>query len=103
MAHKRTFTLPASQVRPSDRNFAGADPHHVKPMRRAKKPGVATDRRIGNATSQGTYNGAEVCMPALRTGADDALQVPSRINDRLYFRDGRVTDLHGQPLQPHHE
>lgn len=98
---KRTHTLPISQVRPSDRNFAGADPHHVRPARRFKKPSGSVATRIGNATTQATYNGAEVCMPALRAGADDALQVPSRVGDRLHFRDGRVTDLHGQPVQPH--
>ena len=96
----RTFTLPAAQVRPADfnqGNWQAGVPY------KKKKPQKATAIRIGNATTKSTYNGAEVCMPALRTGADDALQVPSRINDRLYFRDGRVTDLHGQPLQPHHE
>ena len=89
----QTHTLPAAQVRSSEATHA-----LIQQRRRFKKVSVATERRIGNATTQATYNGAEVCMPALRAGADDALQVPSRVGDRLHFRDGRVTDLHGQPI-----
>lgn len=92
----RTHTLPAAQVRPSEATHA-----LIQQRRRFKKPRVATAIRVTNTTTTGLYNGAEVCMPALRAGADDALQVPSRVGDRLHFRDGRVTDLHGQPVQPH--
>ena len=33
-----------------------------------------------------------------RPGAQDALAHPSRIGDRLHYRDGRVTDLKGTPI-----
>lgn len=70
-------------------------------VRRARQKARASNEvptRISNSSAKGHYNGAEVCMPALRKGADDALQVPSRVGDRLHFRDGRVTDLQGQPI-----
>ena len=37
-------------------------------------------------------------LPIYRTGAQDALAHPSRIGDRLHYRDGRVTDLRGNPI-----
>ena len=47
------------------------------------------------------YNPAkDMLAPAARPGADDGLQIPSRVNDRLYFRDGRCTDLAGKPIKP---
>jgi len=69
-------------------------------IRRARQARASHEvpTRISNSSAKGHYKGEEVCMPALRTGADDALAVPSRINDRLYYRDGRVTDLQGQPI-----
>lgn len=91
----KTHTLPAAQLRPSEATTL------KRIWRDRSRPTTATSRAICNANVRETYTGAEVCMPAMRSGADDALQVPSRINDRLYFRDGRVTDLQGQPVQPH--
>jgi hypothetical protein len=38
----------------------------------------------------GTYDGAELRKSVERPGADDHLQYPSRMNDRLHYRDGRV-------------
>lgn len=35
---------------------------------------------------------------ASRPGRDDALLCPSRRGNRLYYRDGRVTDMEGRPL-----
>lgn len=34
----------------------------------------------------------------MRPGAGDALRLPSRRGDRLHYRDGRVTDLAGNPI-----
>lgn len=40
------------------------------------------------------YNPAtDLCAPAARPGAEDALAIPSRINNRLHYRDGRVVDM----------
>ena len=36
--------------------------------------------------------------PVERPGAAQAQQHPSRRGDRLYYADGRVTDLHGTPI-----
>lgn len=87
---QRTHRLPAAQHRQSE-----ARQLITQQREQLKAAKLASARRVGNATTTATYNGAEVCMPALRAGADDALQVPSRVNDRLYYRDGRVTDLQG--------
>lgn len=35
----------------------------------------------------------------LRPNSEDALQYPSRVGQRLYYRDGRITDLSGNPLK----
>jgi len=94
---KRTHTLPSAQLRPSEATNA-----LIQQRRRFKKPHVATGIRVSNATTKATYNGAEVCMPALRKGADDALQVPSRVGDFLHYRDGRVVPFPPQFSQPIH-
>ena len=40
------------------------------------------------------YNPAtDLSAPAARPGAEDALAIPSRINNRLHYRDGRVVDM----------
>jgi hypothetical protein len=41
---------------------------------------------------------ADLAPPPRRPGADDALQQPSRIGNRLHYRDGRVTNLAGMPV-----
>lgn len=35
----------------------------------------------------------------LLPGAEDALRYPSRTGNRLHYRDGRVTDMAGQPIK----
>jgi len=46
------------------------------------------------AMQAGLYNPAtDLCAPAARAGAEDALAIPSRINNRLHYRDGRVVDM----------
>lgn len=43
---------------------------------------------------------AEADQPlVLRPGADDHQDIPSRSGSRLFFRDGRVTDLAGNPIE----
>jgi len=70
----------------------------IRRARQARANYEVVPTRISNSSAKGHYKGEEVCMPALREGADDALAVPSRVNDRLHYRDGRVTDLQGQPV-----
>lgn len=40
---------------------------------------------------------ADLRPPPTRPGADAGLELPSRFGDRLHYRDGRVTDLQGNP------
>lgn len=60
-------------------------------------PRQHSDMPICNSTSSGTYVGAELTSYA-RPGAADAMALPSRMNDRLHYRDGRVTDMQGNPI-----
>jgi len=41
---------------------------------------------------------ADLAPPALRPGSEDFLACPSRIGQRLHYRDGRVTDLQGNSI-----
>ncbi len=56
-------------------------------------------KRICAASTPNGYRGLETSAPALRPGANDAGNLPSRMHDRLHHRDGRVTDLQGNPLK----
>lgn len=50
--------------------------------RKASKP-------VSNSTSSEIYTAPELRAP-VRPGAMDAMALPSRMGDRLYYRDGRV-------------
>ena len=39
------------------------------------------------------YSGLELAEPAVRSGADNHMELPSRRGDWLYYRDGRVVDV----------
>jgi hypothetical protein len=41
---------------------------------------------------------ADDAPPAGRPGQDNNLEHPSRMGDRLVYRNGRVTDMRGQPI-----
>lgn len=49
-------------------------------------------RTLTNAGSRQVYDGAELRPYQGRPGANDALAMPSRIADRLFYRDGRQED-----------
>lgn len=62
-------------------------------------------RPVASAKSVGvnSFFGSAYTCPELRThvarpGATSAAEQPSRNGDMLLYRDGRVTDLQGQPL-----
>lgn len=55
-----------------------------------QKNTVVPARTFVNAGSRGTYNGAELRPYQGRPNANDALALPSRIANRLFYRDGRV-------------
>ena len=51
---------------------------------------VPTFTKITNANTRGRYSPAvDSPSTATRTGADDGLALPSRVNDTLHYRDGR--------------
>lgn len=45
---------------------------------------------------------ADLAPPPPRPGADASLDLPSRIGNRLHYRDGRITDMAGAEIQPAH-
>lgn len=51
----------------------------------------------GQQTKAPPYRGTEMA-PSLRPHAMDFTLLPSRFGDRLHYRDGRVTDMAGNPL-----
>lgn len=53
---------------------------------------------VANSNAEGQYNGAEL-RAAVRPGADDFLSLPSRMGNRLHYRDGRVTDMRGVSIK----
>ena len=59
--------------------------------RRKAKPKVEQDHtRIAAGTTTGTY---KPFWQPLRPNADQALGIPSRSGNKLYYRDGRVEEL----------
>ena len=67
-------------------------------LRRARQLGAQrtlrqTQQRISTASARGTYSGAEMRPFAGRPGAMDAFALPSRMGQRLHYRDGRVETL----------
>lgn len=54
--------------------------------------------RICNSSTRTGYTGNELSTPCLRANADDSLALPSRMGDRLRYRDGYLTDMHGTPI-----
>lgn len=41
---------------------------------------------------------ADLAPQPLRRGADIAVHAPSRVGDRLHYRDGSITDMQGHPI-----
>ena len=55
-------------------------------------------RLLTSSATRRAASHADLAPPALRPGAQDFLACPSRTGGRLYHRDGRVTNLQGEPL-----
>ena len=57
-------------------------------------PAIAAPLVHTNASQTKHYQPEkDMLAPPARRGADDALRVPSRMGDKLFYRDGRVEDL----------
>lgn len=55
-------------------------------------------RPVGTRPMVGTYNGAELAVPPARPTATSTREIPTRMGARLHYKDGRITDLNGQPI-----
>lgn len=76
-------------------------------------PGGEAARRAtllaGNATGdpfaltrglrRAAASAADLAPPPMRPGAESCLELPSRIGDRLHYRDGRITTMDGSEIQ----
>lgn len=65
---------------------------------RMRQVTLSTDRITNSAMPSG-YTCPELIAPAIRPGADDALEIPSRYGDRLHYRNGRVVFISKQETQ----
>ena len=63
---------------------------------RATHPVHGFARPMGISPMAGTYNGAELATKPAR--ATSTRELPTRVGNRLHWKDGRVTDLDGMPL-----
>jgi hypothetical protein len=72
---------------------APAEPPAPPPVERFIAPALPAPSAPRRSASH-----ADLATPPRRPGADDALQQPSRMGNRLHYRDGRVTDLTGLPV-----
>lgn len=45
---------------------------------------------------------ADLAPPAMRPGSEACLALPSRIGNELHYRDGRITSMEGDEIQPAH-
>ena len=59
---------------------------------------VPAARPIGIYHGPSGYTAPDMHRAPVRQGAQAAYTRPSRINDRLHWPDGHVTDLHGAAL-----
>lgn len=62
------------------------------------EPGCGDPRLLTRSPVRSLASAADLAPPALRPGSEDFLTCPSRIGQRLHHRDGRVTDLQGNPF-----
>lgn len=72
-------------------------PHQIKERETAFRSrqisaGLAVSKvaqaKVAATWKNGTYDAAE--LKTVRPGADDFLSLPSRVGERLFYRDGRV-------------
>lgn len=78
----------------------------VRPQTRARRQPTATPP-TGSVAGALTHGGlsttrmaspcADMLAPAVRVGAEQTLQIPSRVGDRLHYRDGRVAHITSSP------
>ena len=86
-------SIPAHLARP-------ARTHQRRPLRADLAPEPAAQPALYSArnTQRLACSDADNAPPPMRPGAEACLAIPSRMGDRLHYRDGRVTDLQGNAL-----
>lgn len=57
---------------------------------------LAQAEPVRNTNEPGHYVSTDLTGPAVRLGADNHMALPSRVGDRLRYRDGRVQPMKGQ-------
>jgi hypothetical protein len=75
-----------------------------KPKATPERRNFASTKRDANATPPVSHGSmttarmvhpcADMLAPATRHGAEQALRIPSRVNDTLHYRDGRTVQIH---------
>jgi hypothetical protein len=63
-------------------------------------PGAGTADLLTRSPARNKASAADLADQTPRPGSLQGLGYPSRIGNRLHWRDGRVTDLHGNPTLP---
>ena len=61
-------------------------------------PGCGSPDLLTRSPAHRTATPADLAPPADRPHAHDAQRYPSRLGNRLHYRDGMVTDLAGNPI-----
>ena len=63
-------------------------------LARSNRTTTAGSIQICNMSMREVYNPrTDFLVPSARANADQALSIPSRINDHLHYRDGRVVPV----------
>lgn len=73
----------------------GRPPEEVfqRHLRLAPPAGLMQSERPPKLVKPPPYRGQELHGPSGRPGANDAFALPSRVNSRLYYRDGRIKEI----------
>lgn len=79
------------------RDLPCLQPELLKPYE-VLAPGVGDWRLLTSSPSARAASPADLAPPPPRLGSEDALRCPSRIGNQLVYRDGRITDLAGNPI-----
>lgn len=61
-------------------------------------PGAGDPRLLTRSMVRSNASAADLAPPPARHGSLAGLEHPSRMGNRLHYRDGRVTDLHGKAI-----
>lgn len=75
-----------------------AGPHILTPAE-IIAPGCGSPELLTRSPAHRPASKADLAPPVARAGQHHAQQYASRIGNRLHHRDGRITDLAGNPIK----